>query len=167
MGVNKVEYAGKVLIDLTSDTVTADSLTEGEVAHGANGESIIGTNPYEKKATDSEVNTQATLIAQIKTALDGKTAGGGGDTTVDTCTVKIALLNDFMYTAMDCYFLALENGRQVVKKATIICSVNDSYEEKEVLETDILKLEVPDYIAKYVREKYFYSKDGELILRLD
>lgn len=40
-------------------------------------------------------------------------------------------------------------------------------EEKEVLETDILKLEDPEYIAKYVREKYFYSKDGELILRLD
>ena len=40
-------------------------------------------------------------------------------------------------------------------------------EEKEQLETDIMKLEDPDYIAKYVREKYFYSKDGELILRLD
>ena len=40
-------------------------------------------------------------------------------------------------------------------------------EEKEVLETDILKLEDPDYIAKYVREKNFYSKDGEFILRLD
>ena len=40
-------------------------------------------------------------------------------------------------------------------------------EEKEILETDILKLEDPDYIAKYVREKYFYSKDGELILRLE
>ena len=40
-------------------------------------------------------------------------------------------------------------------------------EEKEALETDILKLEDPDYIAKYVREKYFYSKDGEVILRLE
>lgn len=40
-------------------------------------------------------------------------------------------------------------------------------EEKEALETDIMKLKDPDYIAKYVREKYFYSKDGELILRLD
>lgn len=40
-------------------------------------------------------------------------------------------------------------------------------EEKESLETDILKLEDPDYIAKYVREKYFYSKDGEFILRLE
>lgn len=40
-------------------------------------------------------------------------------------------------------------------------------EEHESLESDILRLEDPDYIAKYVREKYFYSKDGELILRLD
>ena len=40
-------------------------------------------------------------------------------------------------------------------------------EEKEILETDIMKLEDPDYIAKYVREKYFYSKDGEVILRLE
>lgn len=40
-------------------------------------------------------------------------------------------------------------------------------EEKEVLESDISKLEDPDYIAKYVREKYLYSKEGELILRLD
>ena len=40
-------------------------------------------------------------------------------------------------------------------------------EEKEVLEGDILRLNDPEYIAKYVREKYFYSKDGEYILRLD
>ena len=40
-------------------------------------------------------------------------------------------------------------------------------EEKEVLEGDILRLNDPEYIAKYVREKYFYSKDGEFILRLD
>jgi len=40
-------------------------------------------------------------------------------------------------------------------------------EEKEDLETDILKLNDPEYIAKYVREKYFYSKEGELILRID
>lgn len=40
-------------------------------------------------------------------------------------------------------------------------------EEKKNLEIDIKRLEDSDYIAKYVREKYFYSKDGELILRMD
>lgn len=39
--------------------------------------------------------------------------------------------------------------------------------EKESLELDIKRLEDPDYIAKYVREKYFYSKDGEIILKFD
>ena len=32
---------------------------------------------------------------------------------------------------------------------------------------DIKKLNDPDYITKYVREKYLYSKDGEIILRID
>ncbi len=45
--------------------------------------------------------------------------------------------------------------------------ISNLEEEKKVLETDIMKLEDPDYIAKYVREKYYYSKDGEVILRID
>ena len=39
-------------------------------------------------------------------------------------------------------------------------------EKKEELETDVKKLEDPEYLARYAREKYFYSKDGELILRI-
>lgn len=39
-------------------------------------------------------------------------------------------------------------------------------EEEEVLNSDIKKLEDPDYIARYAREKYMYSKEGEIIFRL-
>ena len=39
--------------------------------------------------------------------------------------------------------------------------------EHEELENDILKLNDKNYIARYVREKYLYSKDGELILRIE
>lgn len=39
-------------------------------------------------------------------------------------------------------------------------------EEAEVLNADIKKLEDPEYIARYAREKYLYSKDGEIIIRL-
>ena len=39
-------------------------------------------------------------------------------------------------------------------------------EEEKKLESDIQKLEDPTYIARYAREKYLYSKDGELIIRL-
>lgn len=43
MGVNKVVYGGETVIDITDSTVTEDTLAEGAVAYGANGERITGT----------------------------------------------------------------------------------------------------------------------------
>ena len=43
MGVNKVEYGDEVLMDLSKDTVTPETLAEGVTAHDASGEPIIGT----------------------------------------------------------------------------------------------------------------------------
>lgn len=43
MAVNKVIANGKVLIDLTGDTVTAGSLKKGVTAHDKTGEPITGT----------------------------------------------------------------------------------------------------------------------------
>ncbi len=38
--------------------------------------------------------------------------------------------------------------------------------EKETeLSTDVLKLQDPEYIARYLREKYYYSKEGEYVIR--
>ena len=54
-----------------------------------------------------------------------------------------------------------------LRKKELNEQIVDLGKKKEILENDILKLEDPDYIAKYVREKYFYSKDGELILRIE
>ena len=39
-------------------------------------------------------------------------------------------------------------------------------EDKEILEDDVVKLQDPEYVAKYAREKYLYSKDGELIIKI-
>jgi cell division protein DivIC len=49
-------------------------------------------------------------------------------------------------------------------------SLEDNYtslktEEKE-LRNEIEKLQDPDYIARYARENYSYSKDGEYIIKL-
>ena len=43
MAINKVEYAGNVLIDLTADTVATETLAEGVTAHDASGAPIVGT----------------------------------------------------------------------------------------------------------------------------
>lgn len=45
MEVNKVEYNGNTLIDLTNDTVTENDLPTGVTAHNASGEKIEGSNP--------------------------------------------------------------------------------------------------------------------------
>lgn len=39
-------------------------------------------------------------------------------------------------------------------------------EKEEELKVDAKKLQNPDYIARYAREKYLYSKDGEFILQI-
>lgn len=65
MGINKVVYGGKTLIDLTGDTVTADKLLEGVTAHffwfwnkyvrrnGCSFRYLIGKNSlWERRKTD-------------------------------------------------------------------------------------------------------------------
>ena len=39
-------------------------------------------------------------------------------------------------------------------------------EQEEDLNNEINKLQDKDYLARYAREKYFYSKNGELIIRI-
>lgn len=38
--------------------------------------------------------------------------------------------------------------------------------EEDELNSDIKKLKDPEYVARYAREKYMYSKDGEIIIRI-
>ena len=66
MAVNKVIYGGNILIDLTTDTITADKLASGITAHDASGKTITGTNTY-----DSNTQDATAAAAEI---LSGKTA---------------------------------------------------------------------------------------------
>lgn len=82
MGYNKfIKKSGEVLLDLTSDTVAADKLLSGMTAHGKDGEVVTGTFTI-----DNELTAQDNLIAQIQTALEGKAAGGGIDTSDATAS---------------------------------------------------------------------------------
>ena len=58
--------------------------------------------------------------------------------------------------------------------------IYDKYQENKYLETKLVdlkdkelelrldaeRLQDPDYIARYAREKYLYSKDGEFIIKI-
>lgn len=61
MPINKVEYGNTTLIDLTSDTVSEDTLLKGYTAHDKSGNVITGTytnqiDPYEYDYIPGYVN---------------------------------------------------------------------------------------------------------------
>lgn len=71
MGVNKVNYGAKTVIDLSKDTVTASKLLKGVTAHDKNGDQITGT--YEAGTSGGGTDTSdATAVAS--NILEEKTA---------------------------------------------------------------------------------------------
>ena len=44
--------------------------------------------------------------------------------------------------------------------------LTDLKDKEAELRVDVNKLQDPDYIARYAREKYLYSKDGEFIIKI-
>lgn len=65
MAVNKIIYNGVTLLDLTSDTVTADDLAAGVTATGADGKPVVGLLP--KVTIDTELSMSSTNPVQNKT----------------------------------------------------------------------------------------------------
>lgn len=76
--ISKVVYGSKVLIDLTSDTVTADKLLEGIIAHDKSGAKITGSCTF-----DADTGDATATVAEI---LSGKTAYVNGSKLTGTMT---------------------------------------------------------------------------------
>lgn len=81
MAVNKVVYDGDTLIDLTNDTVTPATLAEGETAHAASGEMIVGAMPrfdvdayYTKEEIEAKLaNVECVYVTDFGAVGDGVT----------------------------------------------------------------------------------------------
>lgn len=66
---SKIVFYGETLMDLTEDTINAESLLKGKTAHDKSGAPITGTCEYDSNTTDATATA-----AEI---LSGKTAYGG------------------------------------------------------------------------------------------
>ncbi len=61
--------------------------------------------------------------------------------------------------------LQIEKTKNEIKELEV--SYSDKLEEEENLKEEITRLQDSEYMAKYAREKYLYSKDNEIILKIE
>lgn len=45
--------------------------------------------------------------------------------------------------------------------------LNDLKHDEKLLKTELEKLQDPDYLARYARENYDYTKDGEYVIKIN
>lgn len=62
------------------------------------------------------------------------------------------------------YFLKIYNIYK--EKKELAAKIAELSDEEEKLKSEVQKLKDPEYVARYAREKYSYSKDGEYIIKL-
>lgn len=79
---------------------------------------------------------------------------------VPICLIIICAI----FTSIGSYWVKISNKYH--EKAELEQEIIALKEQEEILKVDVERLEDPDYVARYAREKYMYSKDGEIILRL-
>ncbi len=91
--------------------------------------------------------------------------------------VKKARKQTFRFLVFGCLFII---GGVLTSLSNIWIEIYEKYKEKKELEEKILvlkekeeeltvdveRLQDPEYVARYLREKYFYSKNGEYIIRI-
>lgn len=70
-----------------------------------------------------------------------------------------------------CTTSLLTNGRQIVDNKKEMEKLEQDYQDKlaeeEELKDEINKLQDPEYMARYAREKYLYSKNNEIIIKIE
>ena len=55
---------------------------------------------------------------------------------------------------------------QIYEKKEYTTKLEKLKDKEDELNNTVTKLQDPDYVARYAREKYLYSKDGEIIIRI-
>ena len=68
------------------------------------------------------------------------------------------------------FFSVFNDWTKIVQNKRKISELNESYttllEKEESLNSEVNKLQDPDYVARYAREKYMYSLPDEVIIRI-
>ena len=79
-------------------------------------------------------------------------------------TIIVLLIISWVSSVAKDWTKILENKSEITilnhKYATLL-------EDEEKLVSEVTKLQDDDYIARYAKERFMYSADGEIIIRMD
>lgn len=80
--------------------------------------------------------------------------------------LSILTIGTFLYVAFNVftYFSKINHSYQQMNILTK--ELDNLLSDEDILKREIIKLENPEYVARFAREKFLYSKDGEKILRI-
>lgn len=98
--MNKVVYGSTVLIDLTTDTVTADKILASYTAHDAAGNIITGTCNFDVNSQDATVKVAEILDGKTTYARGSKLTGtmpnnGGVNLTINTVNGEASIAQGY------------------------------------------------------------------------
>ena len=77
--------------------------------------------------------------------------------------IFVLLMSYMSYTSIRYWKDILKNKKETKE---LSLKYDKLVSNRKKLERDVVKLQDPEYVAKYAREKYLYSKDGELIIKI-
>lgn len=126
--VNKVVLGSSTLIDLTSDTITADNVIEGYTFHRADGSTVEGTlthltNAEIDEITDSSGGSSITVEALSVIANGAYTAPSG--TAYSPVIVNVPMPTPNVQVAQSTTRIA---STTYTKTASLICSTTGTYD---------------------------------------
>lgn len=75
--------------------------------------------------------------------------------------ILVGIIGMLAFSCFNTWQMIFENRRM---KTELEKKYNALMDKEETLSGEVVKLQDPEYVAKYAREKYLYTKDGELII---
>lgn len=80
-------------------------------------------------------------------------------------SITIVALVISLITSLYSDFIDILNNKKITSMLTL--QYQDLLDEQDKLSSEVIKMQDPDYVARYAKEKYMYSSQGEIIIRVD